>query len=101
MAVIYLHSDDVSDKARNTHRFLGYAVMLAGVLQPVNAVFRGKAPKNPEEPKVLRRITWELAHKGLGYSAAVAAFVVMWIGINLGYSPIETRKNTCAPLATR
>lgn len=95
IALIYLHSDDTSNLARNRHRSLGYVVMVLGILQPINAFFRGAAPKNGDDTKSIRWFAWEWSHKILGYIAVLTAFFVMWIGINMGYTPIQWRVNTC------
>lgn len=46
IAVVGLHGDDTSDKGRNTHRALGYAVMAVGVFQPIKRNFPRSGTQN-------------------------------------------------------
>eukprot|EP00794_Sanderia_malayensis_P016710 gene16708-18404_t len=54
------------------HGAIGLDIMLAGIYQPLNAVFRPAAPKEEEKPKQWRRI-WEISHRFTGRIALLLA----------------------------
>jgi hypothetical protein len=60
----------------STHSRLGLAVIIAGALQPLNALFR-------PAPDAAKRWLWNILHKGMGYFAVVAAGPVIYLGLRL------------------
>ena len=62
----------------STHAILGLVTTIAGLLQPLNALFRP-----PPQPLTHRRRIWEIAHRGLGWTAAILANVVIILGLQL------------------
>lgn len=62
-------------------------VMVLGILQPANALFRPHATPEGQKPELKRRL-WEVGHKSSGYFAVLLAFAAIYTGAMLGYSPI-------------
>lgn len=64
------------------HGVVGMLVMTLGILQPINAFFR---PHPAEEGKPVSpwRHTWELLHKGSGYTAVLLGLVAILLGTTL------------------
>lgn len=59
--------------------------MVAGWLQPINAILRPHAPDRKNgEVKTTLRLVWEIAHKALGYVTAFCAIVNIFFGFKLG-----------------
>jgi hypothetical protein len=49
------------------HHILGLIVIIVAIGQPLNAIWRGHAPKKKGERKEMRRTLWEIVHKTSGY----------------------------------
>jgi len=64
------------------HNKVGLAVVIATVLQPLNALVRPH-PK----PETLKRKIWEHVHKGLGYGAAMMSIAAVIIGMRWTIKP--------------
>jgi hypothetical protein len=59
------------DAGADAHKKLGFAAVLVGLLQPLNALFRGKKPAAGESASAGRR-AWQALHRGAGYFAIAA-----------------------------
>ena len=59
------------------HKQIGFLVILSGLLQPINAIYRGKISK------VLGSAGWDVWHKGIGWGGLVAAVYAMATGFML------------------
>jgi hypothetical protein len=64
------------------HGAIGLAVVLVGVLQPLNAFFRPHDKTSPARQK------WRWLHFGLGRVANFLAVLNMWLGIFLAQAPV-------------
>ena len=71
----------IRPNAGNAHHVIGFLVMLLGILQPIEAIFRPHAPKG--EPKTMRRKIFEWSHKGKGRIALVLAIVQIFLGFDV------------------
>lgn len=58
------------------HSQIGLAVTIAGVMQPLNALFRPKPT-----PRTIGRKVWELVHRVLGYGAILLAVAAILTGL--------------------
>lgn len=64
----------------STHAKFGLAVMIVGVLQPLNAFIRPK-------PGAEWRSLWSFAHKNMGYAAVLAAVPTIYLGLLIANAP--------------
>jgi len=62
------------------HGVLGMVVMILGILQPVNAIFRPRLPTAATGSKTTARIVWEYYHKGSGWLAVILAIPTIALG---------------------
>jgi hypothetical protein len=74
------------------HMIIGLVVMIIGILQPLNAIFRPHPPKDRHDQsgrfvgtteKTMGRAVWEFTHKGLGRFAIVAGMANVWGGLQI------------------
>jgi len=69
------------------HGICGMVVMILGILQPINAVFRPHAPTTNddgvESSKTTARTTWEYWHKCSGWFAVLLAIPTIGLGTTL------------------
>eukprot|EP00947_MAST-08B_sp_MAST-8B-sp1_P001249 g1249.t1 len=78
------------------HKIIGLVVVVLGTLQPLNAQLRPHPPEGGwaslEGGKPMRRVLWEVAHKGSGHVAVVLGIVNVALGVvaakNLGYAMV-------------
>lgn len=70
------------------HHQLGLAVMIVGLLQPINAFIRPHVPPAGSAKSTPRRV-WEFAHKNLGRLAIIGGFCNVVIGLNLDATKIH------------
>ena len=68
------------DFLSDPHQGIGFAVILIGILQPFNTLFRGT--KYDRITRTKRRIIWEYIHKGLGYAALILAQIAIILGLS-------------------
>ena len=73
------------------HGVMGVIVMSLGLLQPINALVRPHAPAG-DEPRSKLRLAWELLHKISGYSAALLALFVIYLGTTY-ITPEDTKSS--------
>lgn len=64
----------------STHAKCGLAVMIVGVMQPLNAFIRPK-------PGAPYRAIWSFCHKNLGYGAVLLAIVTIVLGLRIAKAP--------------
>jgi cytochrome b561 len=62
------------------HKRLGFAVMILGWLQPLNALVRPHAAKKGEGPTALR-LVWSILHTSIGYITLALAIAEVFIGL--------------------
>jgi len=74
------------------HGVMGIIVMSLGLLQPINALVRPHAPPAGDEPTSNLRLAWELLHKISGYSAALLALFVIYLGTTY-ITPEDTKSS--------
>ena len=65
------------------HAIMGITVMMIGIVQAMNAIFRPHLPTGFEEEKSTKRIIWEYAHKTLGWVSLPLAFMTIGLGTTL------------------
>lgn len=67
------------------HTYIGMAVVAAGTLQPLNALFRPHPPTGgwANDKKPFGRVVWELLHKGVGWGAIALGIVNIALGLQL------------------
>mmetsp|Transcript_24580 Transcript_24580/g.57272 ORF Transcript_24580/g.57272 Transcript_24580/m.57272 type:complete len:303 (+) Transcript_24580:490-1398(+) len=73
------------------HGIVGLTTMICGFLQIVGGILRPHAPEKGEE-KGAGRFAWEIAHKGLGYSAIVLAYAAIYLGAEVAGIKRDTFK---------
>jgi hypothetical protein len=64
------------------HAVCGMTVMIGGLLQPLNAIFRPPPPE-PEDTKMTTRLIWEIVHKGLGWVTILLALATIALGTTI------------------
>ena len=86
-AIIVAAYDDVGAKhfggPNKSHEQLGLAVMVIGLLQPLNAFIKRPHPPKPGETKTTARFVWELVHKNLGRLGIACGIVNVAYGLTL------------------
>eukprot|EP00339_Tiarina_fusa_P018010 CAMPEP_0117050724 /NCGR_PEP_ID=MMETSP0472-20121206/35021_1 /TAXON_ID=693140 ORGANISM="Tiarina fusus, Strain LIS" /NCGR_SAMPLE_ID=MMETSP0472 /ASSEMBLY_ACC=CAM_ASM_000603 /LENGTH=390 /DNA_ID=CAMNT_0004764613 /DNA_START=101 /DNA_END=1273 /DNA_ORIENTATION=+ len=83
--IIALKNFDVfGDNGYNNYRhgIMGSTVMVAGLLQPLNAFLRPHPPSGGEEKSTLR-LLWEIVHKSLGWGAILLAVATISLGTTI------------------
>eukprot|EP00112_Aurelia_sp_Birch-Aquarium-sp1_P010575 Seg2253.7 transcript_id=Seg2253.7/GoldUCD/mRNA.D3Y31 product="Cytochrome b561 DM13 and DOMON domain-containing protein" protein_id=Seg2253.7/GoldUCD/D3Y31 len=84
-AIIGLSLGIVSTRGKHfssAHGVIGLDVMLAGLYQPLNAIFRPAEPKEGEKKKLWRKI-WEISHKFTGRTALLLGLINISLGMFL------------------
>eukprot|EP00122_Pirum_gemmata_P014207 Pgem_evm1s13244 len=71
------------------HGGLGMVVMVLGILQPLNGLIRPH--KENGEKRSVRRIVWEIVHRGSGYVCLIAAVITIAIGTTLVVLPKDQK----------
>lgn len=77
--------------ASYAHGILGCTVMSIGLQQPINAFVRPHAAPDGQ-PKPTSRLVWELAHRGLGWTAVFLAVATISLGTTLVPMPSDQIK---------
>ena len=67
------------DLITDPHQGMGFAVIIIGILQPFNALFRGT--HDDMVNRTQKRIIWEYVHKGLGYIVLLLSQIVIILGL--------------------
>ncbi|XP_031558496.1 cytochrome b561 and DOMON domain-containing protein At3g07570-like [Actinia tenebrosa] len=67
------------------HSIIGLVVMIVGLLQPLNALFRPH--KFPDGSRTIKRIIWEWYHKLAGRAALILALINISLGVFLAVMP--------------
>jgi len=80
VCIALVHFGPVSEYGN--HGKMGLAVMVLGILQPINGILRPPATKYGEG-KTPRRRAWEVLHKGSGWLALILALPTMALGAQL------------------
>jgi cytochrome b561 len=75
--VLYVPS---SSHFNNLHKVLGLIVVIAAVIQPLNAFFRPHPPSAGEEPSYTRKI-WSLFHRSFGFLTLGLGAVTVLLGL--------------------
>uniref|UniRef100_A0A0G4HUF8 Cytochrome b561 domain-containing protein n=1 Tax=Chromera velia CCMP2878 TaxID=1169474 RepID=A0A0G4HUF8_9ALVE len=69
------------------HAILGMCVMCLGLVQPINAFLRPHKPDEGQKKSCLR-LTWEIAHKTIGYVAIIAGIGTVALGAFMTRYPV-------------
>ena len=68
--------DSIFPKFTDLHEGYGFIIIIVSILQPINAIFKGKPNDNTKKRKI-----WELIHKTFGYFALISSPVIAGLGI--------------------
>jgi len=80
-AVAYVQ-DEGGDHFDNLHTIWGLVVVLLGLMQPINALFRPHPHANGEQQSTCTaRMLWEYLHKGVGYTVIILGLINVIFGI--------------------
>merc|ERR1719261_668438 len=74
--------EEHAPKKSTRHGTLGLVVMSLGLLQPLNALIRPHAP-GPGAVRPLKRLLWEVWHKGSGLVAIILSIPTVVLGTQL------------------
>eukprot|EP00977_Amphora_coffeiformis_P000166 scaffold48_cov161-Amphora_coffeaeformis.AAC.14 len=84
IAVNFFDDVEVNDDNDNddTHKSVGFIVMMLGMLQGINGLLRPHA-SHGGETKTYIRFWWEILHKTSGYLAVILAIFTIYLGTTL------------------